>query len=475
MIKHSAIYLTAKIAPAIASFFTLAIYTRYMSSESYGLYSILLVTALGGGNFLFGWLYVGIMRHWDLQNVDTSTIQRTILTAVLGTTLVIAVIAFLAAGWTGQWLLALSFVGLFFCTAFYEAAQRIHSMTQQVTTYALVEIGRTVVTAFVGIGLVVLGYQWQGAWLGVVLGVVLALVFSGALWRYFLINPLPLETAFLKQLLHYGLPLSFSLVFLEVIHISDRILLGQLASLSETAYYSVAFNVPHQVLMMLTSSLNLAAYPLIIRALEKQGKQQAQLKLKHYFVVLMGVGIPAVVGLIAISPDFIPLLVGENFVTVALALIPWVGIAVFMNCTYLFYVSLAFQLVKKTMVAAKVVGVAALLNVILNIVLIPSYGIQGAIAASIFSYAICLMGGFFASRSLLPLPLPKTELLQIVLATMFMWGCMWLVAGENSVLNGVLKIMVGIFSYGACVWVMNIGQVRLWVLDLWYERQRVDR
>lgn len=474
MIKHSAIYLIAKVAPVIASFFTLAIYTRYMSSESYGLYSILLVMALGGGNFLFGWLYVGIMRHWDLQSVDTPTIQRTILTAVLGVTLCVAVIALCIAWWTGQWLLALSFVGLFFCTAFYEAAQRIHSMTQQVNTYALVEIGRTTVTALIGMGLVIAGYQWQGAWLGVVLGVVLALVFSGALWRYFLVNPLPLESNFLKQLLHYGLPLSLSLVFLEIIHISDRILLGKLAGLSDTAYYSVAFNVPHQILMMLTSSLNLAAYPLVIRALEKQGEQVAQEKLRDYFLVLMGVSLPAVVGVVAISPDFIPLLVGENFVDVALALIPWVGIAVLLNCTYLFYVSLAFQLVKKTMVAAKVVGFAAVLNVVLNILLIPEFGIQGAITASILAYVICLVGGFWASRSLLALPLPLIPLLQIIFATVMMWVCMRLIAGEQGVLSGIGKIVIGVLSYGACVWVMNIGQVQTWVFQLWNNKQKAS-
>lgn len=471
MIKHSAIYLLAKIAPAIASFFTLAVYTRWMSSEDYGLFSILLVIALGGGNFLFGWLYVGIMRHWDLPHINTAVVQKTIVVAVLAITCLVACIALVVGWWLDQWLLALSFVGLFFCTAFYEAAQRIHSMTQQVVTYAWVEIGRTIVTALVGIGLVVAGFQWQGAWLGVVLGVLVALVFSGALFRYFLINPLPIEIDFLKQLLRYGLPLSLSLVFLEVIHISDRILLGQLSGLSEAGYYTVAFNVPHQIIMMLTSSLNLAVYPLIIRALETQGEEAAKQKLQQYFLVLMGVSLPAMVGLVGISSDFIPLLIGAEFVPTSLALLPWVGIAVVMNCSYLFYVSLAFQLVKKTSIAAKIVTVAALLNVGLNILLIPSYGAYGAVGASILSYGICLVGGFWASRSQLALPLPLYPLGQIILATTFMFMVMQLASMEVGLWNGLAKIAIGILSYSLAIWLFNIGDIRFYIRQVLQQHQ----
>ena len=215
--------------------------------------------------------------------------------------------------------------------------------------------------------------------------------------------------------------------------------------------------------MMLTSSLNLAAYPVVIRALEHEGQQQAEEKLQQYFLLLMGVAVPAIFGLIGISKAFIPLLIGPEFVSSSLRMLPWIGLAVLEHCVYMFYVSLSFQLGKRTGDAVKVVAVAASINLILNMILIPQFGMMGAISGSILSYLICLIYGYVLGRSGFNLMIPWLELSKVLLASVVMLVMMEQIPDRGGVLSVVIRMLVGIMVYTLMVLTLNIGDMRLHV------------
>lgn len=464
-VKHSLIYLLAKLTPALASFVVLAAYTRWMSAEEYGIFTTILVVASSVSLFAFGWLYVGIMRFWDKQELSAGAVERLISVSVLAIALVVGVLAGLFAWLTGQVWVATGFFLVFLSSAFYEAYQRINAITLQVNHYLLAEVGRTLLTMGSGLLLVWWGYAWLGAIGGVVLGVLLVLVVSGAWWRYFRPAWQASDRSVLKALLVYGLPLSVSFVLLEIIHTSDRVMLGWLLGYARAGEYAVAYNLPFQILMMLTSSLNLAAYPLVIRTLEQAGREQAEAQLQQYFVWLMGVSIPAVLGLLGIAELFIPLLVGEAFVPASLHLLPWIGLAILANCTYLFYVSLAFQLAEYTAGSVKVVGVAAVVNVLLNLILIPTYGLLGAVLASLAAYLICVVYGYYLGKQYFALNIPLLETAKILLAAVAMYALMQQTPAlaVHDAYTVVLKILLGMTSYAVLVWLLDIGQVRQFI------------
>lgn len=461
-VKHGLIYLLAKLAPALASFVVLAAYTRWMSTEEYGVFTTILVVASSVSLFAFGWLYVGIMRFWDRQAMSAGAVERLVTVSVIGIALLVGLFTAIFGWWSGQPAVAAGFFAVFLGSAFYEAYQRINSITRKVNHYLLAEVGRTLFTTGIGLLLVWLGYSWMGAIGGVLLGILLVLLVSGAFWKHFRLCWREVDMTVLKTLLVYGLPLSLSLVLLEVIHTSDRIMIGWLRGYAEAGEYAVAYNLPFQILMMLTSSLNLAAYPVVIRTLEREGKEQAEARLRQYFVLLMGVSIPAIFGLVGIADIFIPLLVGEEFVAASLQLLPWIGLAVFANCIYLFYVSLSFQLAQHTAGSVKVVGVAAVVNLLLNLLLIPGYGLLGATAASIAAYLICLVYGYFLGRQYFALQVPWKEVGVILLASVGMYGLMRALPEVSlpGVVLLVLRILVGIASYAMLVWLLDIGNVR---------------
>ncbi|MEN9503345.1 MAG: hypothetical protein RI964_2630 [Pseudomonadota bacterium] len=459
-LKHGLIYLLAKVVPAFASFISVAAYTRWLTAEEYGVYTTIVVFVSSLNGFLFGWLYVGIMRFWNAQEVSATAVQQLISFAVVVISGVVGIGATGYALLNGHTTVAVSFFILFTSTALYESYQRVNSITLQVNQYLLTEIARTLLTLVIGLILVWSGYHWIGAMGGVTLGIFFTLVFSGGIWRYLKVTWREVDLVVLKKILQYGLPLSLSFVLLDIIFTSDRLLIGLLAGYSKAGQYAVSYNVPHQIIMMLTSSLNLAAYPIVIRTLEKEGQSQAEEKLKQYFLILMGVCVPAIFGLIGIGKVFLPLLLGKEFVATAIQLLPWIGVAVLEHCLYLFYVSLTFQLAKCTTDAVKVVAVGAGVNLVLNFAMIPLFGLQGAISASILAYALCLVYGYYLGSANFKLIIPWGDLLKIVFAS----GTMLLVMGYtpnlNAILSIVLKILIGVLVYVAMVVALNVGDVR---------------
>ncbi|MFN3786363.1 MAG: hypothetical protein ACK4RS_05930, partial [Thiothrix sp.] len=184
-LKHGLLYLLAKVAPAVASFVTLAAYTRWMSTAEYGIFSTILVLASSTTLFVFGWLYVGIMRFWDQRALTATAAGQLITLSVASLGLLVGLISLGAAWWTGQWAVATGFFAVFISAAFYEAYQRINSITLQVKSYVWTELGRTFVTLVSGMALVGAGYAWKGAVGAVVWGFSVVLVLSGALWQQF--------------------------------------------------------------------------------------------------------------------------------------------------------------------------------------------------------------------------------------------------------------------------------------------------
>jgi len=459
-IKHGFIYLLSKLAPAMSSFIVLAAYTRWMTTEEYGVFSTLVIVVGSSSMFLFSWLYVGIMRFWENQQIDNDSIVYLISISVLVISALVGLCAAVFAVVTGQFEVALACWCLFVCAVMFEAGQRINSITREVNRYLWAEIGRTLLTMAFGLLLVWLGYAWQGAVLAIVIGMLLVALFS--MRQYFRFSWKKTDVGVLKMLLVYGLPLSFSIALLEVVNTADRLMIGWFMGYASVGEYAVAYNLPFQIMMIVSSSLNLAAYPVVVRILEQAGKQAAERKLRQYFIWLMLVSVPAVFGLIAVADLLIPLLVGEDFVESALSLMPWVSVAIFANCTYLFYVSFSFQLAEQTMGALKVAGVAAVINVVLNLFLIPVYGLWGAVIASITAYGFCLGVGFYVGRKYFALNIPVFSLLKIVVSALVMYVVIdnFPVLSWPAIVLLAMKISVGVVVYTVLIWLFNIADIR---------------
>ncbi|MEZ5476108.1 MAG: lipopolysaccharide biosynthesis protein [Thiolinea sp.] len=465
LIRHSLLYLLSHVVTALAAFLTLAAYTRWISAADYGVYSTLTALASSANVILFNWLYVGILRYWNDSRTRPDSLQGVVWGVLTGTGLLLLLLTGLVILLTGKPALPLAFCALLLSGAVFTAIQRIHSISMQAGFYLRNEMLRVVLSTALGLYLVWQGYSWYGIILATSLGFMLVPLFftSGRslLWQH----AVRVERGLLLELLRYGLPLSITFMLLEVIHASDRVLLSQLAGLESTGQYAVAFSLPFQILVMVGSAVNMALYPHIMQTLEQQGLEATHHSLARYWLVLTGLLLPVWAGMCAVAEDFLPLLIGESFLSAALRLLPWAGLAVTLSCLYMFHTSLAFQLGKKTGQTILVVGAAAVLNILLNLWWIPVYGMDGALYASVLAYLFSVVFGHWLGRRCFFLPLPVRDTLKILVATGGMLLLLHQLPLEHGLLQGVARVLLGMLCYAACLLLLNAGHVREYLYD----------
>lgn len=463
-LRHSILYLLAHGIPALTAFLTLAVYTRWISPEAYGIYSTLLIVANSVNIILFNWFYVALLRYWtDSDFKQTELISLLLLVLLMGSGLILLGAASYFAV-THDGLMALALAGLMISNAWYMAYQRINSASLQAEHYLKIELMRVVVTTLLAISLVYLGYSWYGILLATTLGFIVPLVFRH-FWQIFCHYPTQLKPAKALSLLHYGLPLSLTFILLEIIHATDRVLLSWLVGFEAAGQYAVAFSLPFQLLILVGSAINAAFYPLILQILAQQGETAAKEKLADYFLILLGLLLPSYFGLLAVSHDFMPLLIGDAYLAESLRLLPSMGILLVLNAIYLFHTSLAFQLAKQTYKPILVVGVAALLNIVLNLILIPIYQVEGAVMASLVAYVVCIIYGNFLGAKAFKLPVLWLELIKIIAAAGLMLMVLsYLTIGYGWV-EGLIRILVGILVYSSAIYLLNVANIRYYLLN----------
>src|SRR5690606_29404352 len=154
---------------------------------------------------------------------------------------------------------------------------------------------RAAATFLLGVALVLYGLGAEGVLVGFLVGSALACVATITRpWRG--IRP-RLDGVLAKELAVYGLPLTGAVALAAVIATTDRYLIAHFLGSDSVGMYSAAYDFTSQSLQMLMMAVNLAAYPLAIRAYESGGIPSALVQMRENGNLLFAIAIPAATGL----------------------------------------------------------------------------------------------------------------------------------------------------------------------------------
>jgi O-antigen/teichoic acid export membrane protein len=159
----------------------------------------------------------------------------------------------------------------------------------------------------------------------------------------------------------------------NVIFYSDRVLLGWLVGTGAVGVYAVGYDIADKALKSIMYSVGAAALPTAVRTLEQDGEAAARLQLEQNVTILVALGLPTTVGLCLVAPDLAGL-VGAEFHDEAITLIPLIAIGTFLACLRSNYLDHAFHLGKRALPLTLVTAITAVVNVALNLLLIPIFG-----------------------------------------------------------------------------------------------------
>jgi O-antigen/teichoic acid export membrane protein len=125
-----------------------------------------------------------------------------------------------------------------------------------------------------------------------------------------------------------------------------------------------------------------------------------------------------------------------------------------------YHLGLAFQLGRRTMGQMVVSGTGGVANLALNLLLIPRFGVMGAIWASVVSYALACVVGWRLGRRHFPLPVLPAEAWKVALAAALMAAAVRPLRTILGVPGLALQIGTGAGVYALAAWALDLAGVR---------------
>lgn len=204
--------------------------------------------------------------------------------------------------------------------------------------------------------------------------------------------------------MRYGVPLMANEIAAILLVSVDRLMLeGLTGSTSAVGIYNVGASLALQVSIMLHAALNLSYTQVSIRQFETEGTESVVRTKRRILHVLIYVVIAALAAMVMVGGDGFLLLSGPSKaesvpVFLILAMMFVVG-GLFELCTA------GLQLYKRSLTVFALTLLAAVVNAILNLALIPRFGVMGAVYATLGSAAVLGIGHALACpRDLLAFP-----------------------------------------------------------------------
>ena len=204
-------------------------------------------------------------------------------------------------------------------------------------------------------------------------------LFNKEFWKYALSFNIPLLAYYLSQV---------------VFNQSDRIMISHITGSSDAAMYGVAYNLA-MIMTFVLNAINGSYVPWLYGKI-KQGKAEENKSISLILVILMGL---IILGVIWYAPEIIIIMAGEKYASAIYVVAP-----VSMSLLLLFYcqlfINIEFYYEEKKMLVYGSVS-AALINIILNAILIPRFGFVAAGYTTLVSYMVFAISNLYTMRKVL--------------------------------------------------------------------------
>ena len=407
LVKHSAIYGVGGFIQRALAVLLLPIYLRYLSPADYGTIETLVALSL----IIFTLLRAGIQNSFFRFYFDSddaayrARIVRTSFWSTMAAATAALVAGLLLAEPISQALFStddhvnlvrVAFLGLW-ATMNYDQLTALFRVEERSVAFSIASLANVLLTIAVTILLVVV-YE-QGP-IGVIVG-----NFSGTLtvwavllgFRRFQLG-LEFDTALFRRMLAFGWPFVPSAVALAAIDFNDRFFLVKLEGTDDVGVYALGVRIA-AVLVFFLWAFRLA-WPAFAYSITDD--EEARHTYGYVLTYVVAAGVWVATGLSLLSPWLVQILGPPEYGDASQVVAPLCFAAVAFGA----YVVVVISIGRARRMASNFVitGTAALLNVVLNIALIPPYGIRGAAFATLSAYVAMFAGMAWKAQHVFPVP-----------------------------------------------------------------------
>lgn len=198
---------------------------------------------------------------------------------------------------------------------------------------------------------------------------------------------------YLKDMLYYGGGLLLGQVSAWILNLIDRFFIKGLISYSAVGVYSISYKIG-----MLINPVFIAPFAQVFTSFKFKAYKEVdgKDKIKKMFHIYNIIGCFCVFGLSIFGKIGVNILATKEYLE-AYKIIPLIAISYFIWGIGQFY-SLGLHIANKMVSNSLIVVISAVVNIVLNIVLIPIMGINGAAVATIVAYMVANIFYYYFSE-----------------------------------------------------------------------------
>lgn len=212
-------------------------------------------------------------------------------------------------------------------------------------------------------------------------------------------KPFMVRFAFIKNILAIAVPFGLANTMWILMTSTDALVIGWFRSASELGYYAAAQR-PISALSLVPTILAASSLTLIARAAKEGAYERLKILLERLVTFSLAVVFPVAVGGILLAPSIIHFLYGAEYMPAALPFqLLFITLAINYPASVITNLILAFKQ-QKIFTAAMVAGAVG--NFLLDLVLIPPFGIAGSVLATIGALGIINGYIWYSAKKLQP-------------------------------------------------------------------------
>jgi len=454
--KSLAVYGAGDVAVQALNFLLLPVYVQYLTKADYGVLA-LLASVEAPVKLFFRWGVDGaFMRYWyDCE--DERARQRLastiffFLLAVNGALLIVSVAAaplfaerlLQAPGYT----LALQLVLLnTFAIGFTFIPFHVLRMQKRAAEFSALTLARSVSTLVLRIVLV-MGFA-MGVMGIVVADIAVTAVLMLVMVRWFapLLRPV-FSREILRKSLAFGLPRVPHGFALQVMSVGDRFVMAWYLPIQDIGVYSmgVSFGLIEKIAL---GAFEYAWAPFYYATAREPDAPRVFAAVTTYGVAALGL---MTAGLSAIAGDLLNIVTRGQYVDAA-GVVTWTAVGVFFYGVYLL-TSIGLNITSHTQYYPVSTAIGAAVNIGLNVLWIPRYGIIGAAWANGAAYAIQAAVAYRLSQRFYPVRYEYGRLARVVGAALLAYTAARLPPAMPPIAGGALRGLIVIGVMGGLLWI----------------------
>ncbi len=455
--KNSAIYGIGTFSTKLIGIILLPLYTSYISVSDYGVLAIAEITSIFLVAFISLKINAAFFRwYWDEKYFSK---QKSIFFTSFSLVLFVSILVLFPLIIFSNKLSILFFQTekysyLFQLMAVFSVLQvmieliiYLMRVQEKAVFYSTTSVIKLFVSLVITIVFVVrLGRGIEGIYEAQIIS---QIVFFSITLKYIITNTkINFESKIIIGMLKYSVPLILADISGVILSASDRICLNFLDSTKQVGIYSLGFKVSNTIRVFLYTSAMMAVSPLIYQYINRPGNMRFYSKLLTYFTFAI---MFFVIFLSLFAKELIYFFVQSASYYDAWKVIPILSLAILFGVMK--DVSLTgLNITKKSSLMALIVFCMALLNIGLNIYLIPLFSSLGASIATLITRIVSFIIFYNVAQKYYKIPYE----LKKVLLTVIIGSTLITIAVFTNNLNAYFSIIIKILLFASFPYILYL-------------------